>query len=236
MADGDGVINTAYTFEEGDSVTPARLNNITDTSTFTANAIEGTTLALSGGKLKVGAITSSEIGASAVLTAGINDGAVTTDKLADLGTTTAKINDEAVTTAKINDDAVTTAKIDAPTQAEMEAEADKVAAVNLLKYHPGIAKAWGVIENLDTTPTLRTGSYNVSGVAVNGDDSEYFDVTLSNAMDSTNYIVTAAFQHNSANLSYAVEVDPTSASQFTVGSNENFEDSAIHFVIYGNLA
>lgn len=236
MADGDGVINTAYTFSEGDSVTPDRLNNITDASTFTSNAITGTTLAIDSGKLKVGTITSAEMGANSVVSAAITDGAVTTAKIPDNSIITAKINAAQITTEKINDDAVTTAKVDEPTVSDMKNEADKVAVVDMLTHHPGIAKAWGVIENLDTTPSIRTGGYNVSSVSVNSGDSDYFDVTLTNAMDGTNYVVCATFQDDSSSTPQPAEAVPTSATVFTTGANWKVSGSAIQFVIYGHLA
>jgi microcystin-dependent protein len=76
-----GVISTTQTFTTGDNVTSTSLNAIATGSSFTPDAITGTTLAITTGKLKVGTITSAEIGTSAVVTNGINDGAVTASKI-----------------------------------------------------------------------------------------------------------------------------------------------------------
>jgi hypothetical protein len=109
-----GVVNTTYTFTSTDTITSAKMNNIIDDTTFTSDAIQGTTLqVVSPGKLAVsaGGITSNEMAANSVVTAAITDSSVTTAKIADSNVTTAKIADSNVTTAKIADSSVTTAKI-----------------------------------------------------------------------------------------------------------------------------
>jgi hypothetical protein len=109
-----GVVNTTYTFSGTDTITSSKLNNIIDDTTFTGDAIQGTTLqVVSPGKLAVnaGGITSNEMAANSVVTAAITDSSVTTAKIADSNVTTAKIADSNVTTAKIADSNVTTAKI-----------------------------------------------------------------------------------------------------------------------------
>jgi hypothetical protein len=89
------------------------MNNIIDQTLFTSDAIASgnTTLALVAGKLKVGTITSNEMGTNAVTANAIASNAVTTAKILDANVTTAKILDANVTTAKILDANVTTAKI-----------------------------------------------------------------------------------------------------------------------------
>jgi hypothetical protein len=64
-----GVVNTTYTFTSTDTITSAKMNNIIDETTFTGDAIQGTTLqVVSPGKLAVnaGGITSSELASGAV--------------------------------------------------------------------------------------------------------------------------------------------------------------------------
>jgi hypothetical protein len=109
-----GVVNTTYTFTSTDTITSAKMNNIIDETTFTGDAIQGTTLqVVSPGKLAVsaGGITSNEMAANSVVTAAITDSNVTTAKIADSNVTTAKIADLNVTTAKIADAAITATKI-----------------------------------------------------------------------------------------------------------------------------
>jgi microcystin-dependent protein len=66
-----GVVNTTYTFTSTDTITSAKMNNIIDETTFTGDAIQGTTLqVVSPGKLAVsaGGITSNELASESVTT------------------------------------------------------------------------------------------------------------------------------------------------------------------------
>jgi hypothetical protein len=79
-----GVVNTTYTFTSTDTITSAKMNNIIDDTTFTSDAIQGTTLqVVSPGKLAVnaGGITSNELASNSVVTAKIADANVTQAKL-----------------------------------------------------------------------------------------------------------------------------------------------------------
>jgi microcystin-dependent protein len=79
-----GVLDTTYTFQATDTITSSKLNNIIDQTTFTGDAIQGTTLqVVSPGKLAVntGGITSNELATDSVVTSKILNGAVTLDKL-----------------------------------------------------------------------------------------------------------------------------------------------------------
>jgi hypothetical protein len=70
------------------------MNNIIDDTTFTGDAIQGTTLqVVSPGKLAVsaGGITSNEMAANSVVTTAITDSNVTTAKIADANVTQAKL-------------------------------------------------------------------------------------------------------------------------------------------------
>jgi len=82
-----GVVNTTYTFTGTDTITSSKLNNIIDDTTFTGDAISGSSLQIvSPGKLAVaaGGITANEIADSAVVTAKIADGAVTQAKASNM--------------------------------------------------------------------------------------------------------------------------------------------------------
>ena len=82
-----GVVNTTYTFSGTDTITSAKLNNIIDDTTFTGDAIQGTTLqVVSPGKLAVsaGGITSNELASGAVTTNALADGAVTQAKASNM--------------------------------------------------------------------------------------------------------------------------------------------------------
>jgi hypothetical protein len=72
-----GVVNTTYTFTSTDTITSAKMNNIIDDTTFTGDAIQGTTLqVVSPGKLAVsaGGITSNELASGSVTPAKISTG------------------------------------------------------------------------------------------------------------------------------------------------------------------
>jgi microcystin-dependent protein len=82
-----GVVNTTYTFTSTDTITSAKMNNIIDETTFTSDAIQGTTLqVVSPGKLAVsaGGITSNELASGAVTTNALADGAVTQAKASNM--------------------------------------------------------------------------------------------------------------------------------------------------------
>jgi hypothetical protein len=88
-----GVVNTTYTFSGTDTITSSKLNNIIDDTTFTSDAIQGTTLqVVSPGKLAVsaGGITSNELASNSVVTVKIADSNITTAKIADANVTQVK--------------------------------------------------------------------------------------------------------------------------------------------------
>ena len=94
-----GVLDTTYTFQATDTITSSKLNNIIDQTTFTGDAIQGTTLqVVSPGKLAVsaGGITSNELASNSVVTAKIADSNVTTAKIADSNVTQAKLGTNVV--------------------------------------------------------------------------------------------------------------------------------------------
>jgi hypothetical protein len=107
------------------------MNNIIDQTLFTSDAIAAgnTTLALVAGKLKVGTITSNEMGTGAVTANALASNAVTTAKILDANVTPSKLADSdfgdftvasgvatldsnVVTTAKVADAVITAPKLD----------------------------------------------------------------------------------------------------------------------------
>jgi hypothetical protein len=111
-----GAVNTSYTFSPTDVITSSRMNNIIDETVMTTEAITGSTLAVSAGKLRVNTsgITANELATGSVTSTAILDANVTTAKIADNAVTTAKITDLNITTAKIADSNVTLAKLSLP--------------------------------------------------------------------------------------------------------------------------
>ena len=79
-----------------------------------------------------------------------------------------------------------TGVVEKATQAELEAEtADKYPDAALMKYHPGVAKAWVNFNGTDTV-SIRA-SHNVSSITDNGTGD--YTVNLGVTMSSANYCV-----------------------------------------------
>jgi len=126
-----GVVDTTKTFANNEVITSTLMNNIIDQSFFTDDAIDGSTLIVTGtGKLKVrtNGITSTEMGTNAVTANAISDGVIANAKIsataaislsklavealpAGITVATANIVDANVTTAKLADAAVTAPKL-----------------------------------------------------------------------------------------------------------------------------
>jgi hypothetical protein len=185
-----GVITTSQTFANNDNVTSTTLNAIATGSAFgtITDVCANTTITVSAGKLKVGTITSTEMGTDSVLTANIANLNITTAKLADTAVTTAKITDLNVTTGKIADLGVTTAKI-----ADSNVTTAKIADANITA-----AKLNGG----------QTGSAPIYGVRA----WVVFDMTR-NAAGGTDSANTARYIYANGNVSSVVK---NNTGDFTV--------------------
>jgi len=167
-----GVVNTTNTFSDNAVITSASLNNIIDQTFFTSDAIVAgnTTLALVGDRLKVGTITSNEMGPSAVGTTVITDGAVTTVKIADANVTTAKILDANVTTAKILDANVTPAKLSQPLTIATAQNSTSGTSIDFTSIPSWVKRITVMIQGLSTSgtsnPRLQIG--DAGGVETSG--------------------------------------------------------------------
>jgi microcystin-dependent protein len=78
-----GAVDTTYTFTATDVITSTKMNNIIDETVMTTDAIIGSTLAVSTGKLRVNTsgITANELATGSVTTTAILDASVTQPKL-----------------------------------------------------------------------------------------------------------------------------------------------------------
>jgi hypothetical protein len=74
-------ITTTQTFIDGEQLTSEKLNNILANSTVDADAITGSSLAVTGGRLKLNQVTSAEMQTDSVATAAIQNTSVTASKL-----------------------------------------------------------------------------------------------------------------------------------------------------------
>lgn len=163
-----GVVETTHTFATNEVITSTLMNNIIDQTLFTTDAISGTTLALTSGKLKVATsgITSNEMGVDAVTANSIANGVITNAKIsATAAISLSKLASEAlptgitVATANILDANVTTAKI-------LDAN---VTAPKLSGAQTGTAPIYGVRAwaNFDTTTNADlAGTFSRSGTTV----------------------------------------------------------------------
>lgn len=226
---------TTITFADGTQVTSARLNEIISGLSLGADSVDGSTITLSGGGvLSVGTIAAGNIGAGAVITAKLGDASVTAAKLGAGAVETAKLADSAVTTAKIADANVSWAKTltaDRAVQADMQSEtASHFVAPDVLKYHPGVAKAYGRVSATNGSAAL-SGAYNVTSATESGSDRV---ITLAVTMANTNYIVDLAYEDAST-----VGAVPAIHTKTTTGFSIAVTEAASRFVmfkVHGQLA
>jgi hypothetical protein len=198
-----GVVNTTYTFTSTDTITSAKMNNIIDDTTFTSDAIQGTTLqVVSPGKLAVsaGGITSNELASNAVVTAKIADSNVTTAKIADSNVTTAKIADSNVTTAKIFDANVTASKLSG-------AQTGTAPIFG--------ARAFGAFNGTATSPITPIKAGNITSITRTSTGN--YTIVMTTAMPDANYCVIANAYHNVGVVgAESVSVVITNSTTFTL--------------------
>ena len=126
-----GVVETTNTFTTNQVITSTVMNDIIDQTLFTSDALSGSTLALTSGKMKVATsgITSNEMGVGAVTLNAIADGVITNAKInasaaidlsklatgalpAAITIASANIVDGTIATADIASAAITAPKLD----------------------------------------------------------------------------------------------------------------------------
>ena len=202
---------------------------------MSADSVDASTVTVAAGVISVGTISAGNIGANAVTTVKINDLAVTTAKINDLAVTAGKLAADSVTTAKILDANVSWAKTltaDRAVQADMQSEtASHYVSPDVLKYHPGVAKAYGIV-SFENGVTTITGGYNVTSAVDTGGGRT---VTLAVTMANTNYTLDFSYEDNTGDP--GVRVTAKTATTFT------FEPLAgeqagrkIGFKVHGQLA
>jgi hypothetical protein len=231
-----GVVNTTYTFSGTDTITSSKLNNIIDDTTFTSDAIQGTTLqVVSPGKLAVSAsgITSNELASNAVVTAKIADsnvttakianGAVITEKISDLAVTTIKLENSTssatgVTTAKIADSNVTTAKL-----ANASVVAEKLSGAQTGTAPIFGVRAWGRFNGAGSTPITPVYGGNIASITRSA--TGVYNVTFTTAMTNSNYsvVVTGLSPIQVNNQAYAT---PRVTSILTTGFTMDFASAS----------
>lgn len=185
---------------------------ITDASTTTISAFMGTLLddsTASEARTTLGLGTMATQAASSVAITGGSIAGITDLPIAD-GGTGASTASAAFDALKQNATDTSTGVVEKATQAEMEAEtADKYPDAVLMKYHPGIAKAWIAFNGTGTPAIVR--SYNVSSITDNGVGD--YTINLTSAFSSENYCVVAT--HNAYTDSTA---HPRWSAAWTLGT------------------
>ena len=209
--------------------------------------------------LETGAVTATKIGANAVTESRILNSAVTNAKIADNAVNAAKIQNGTVgsvelatgcvTTAKIGANQVTSAQIadnsigyteisNASTTAvkaavETEAASSPITP-DVLRYSPFSPRAYGSISYDGNTPTIASGSFNVTSVTE--PSANVRAVTFATALDSTNYVVIATRVVGTNIESNAVMVSNKSVSGFNlfVGTPGDETGSLLDFVVFGS--
>jgi len=230
-----GVFSTTIAFASGNAVTPAKLNQIATGSSFTADAIFGTTLAVAGGQLKVGTITSSEMGAASVGTTALISECVTTAKISDGNVTAAKLASDSVTVSKIANGVITFAKFDsgaAATASNMKLEnGSKIVTPNIIKHSPVAAKAHGTL-NISASRSVESTYYNFGSITrVSATETR---VNLAANMASAAYCVQATYEDSSGGTG-AVSVYDRNVGYFRVTHPTEGAGKKVHLTVFGNL-
>lgn len=222
---------TTQAFADSDQVTSTKLNAIISGLSADDDLAGDSTLTVAGGALKVGVITAANLSADAVTTVKILDANVTAGKIATDAVTTVKILDSAVTAAKVAVDAVAWTKTltaDRAVQADMQSEtASHFVPPDVLKYHPGIAKAYGTVAFENGVTTI-TGGYKVTSATDTGSGRE---ITLAVTMANTNYVVTATGTGGSQ-----FDVTGKTTTKFTLSGPIEAASRSVSFVVHGQLA
>jgi hypothetical protein len=226
-----GVVETTNTFATNDIITSTAMNNIIDQTLFTSDAIAAgnTTLVLVAGKLKVGTITSNEMGTGAVTANAIASDAVTTTKILDANVTTAKIADSNVTTAKILDANVTTAKIlDANVTTAKIADAS-ITPAKLNGAQTGSDPIYGT-RAFARVASNGTATRNVGFATISRTGSGTYSLILTNT-PSSDPIITAT-THTGGVINHA-DVQINTSTSFTVrtGNPLNTSDSSFSVMV-----
>ena len=221
---------TTINFSDGDQVTSTTLDQIIGGFSLGADSVDASTITVAAGVLSVGVLGASNLGANSVTTNSILDANITAAKLATDAVETAKIKDANVTLAKLASDSVSWTKTltaDRAVQADMQSEtASHFVSPDVLKYHPGVSKAGGVVTMADGTIA---GAYNITGSATGTSTSR--TVTLAVTMANTNYRVQFS-QEDSGSTGNAPVVTAKTTTTFTVNSGA----TKFAFDIFGTIA
>lgn len=221
------------TWADGLQVTSARMNEITSGLRLGSDSVDGTTITLSSGVLSVGVLGSSNYGNASIPTAALQDALVTNVKLGLLSVATGNIQPLAITGSLIAETTLgwtKTLTADRAIQADMQSEtAAHFVSPDVLKYHPGVAKAYGTVAMENGVVTI-TGGYNVTSATDTGGESR--EVTLAITMANTNYVVVATGNGGGSPLT----VTGKTTTKFTIEGSASASGRNASFVVFGQRA
>jgi hypothetical protein len=122
----------------------------------------------------------------------------------------------------------------AASQAQMETATSAVTFVspNAMKWHPGVAKAWGYVTQVTGSYTL-AASYGISGVAYGGTGT--VTITMATGMSSTTYpVIGSTTGSNIFGVAASRTTTNFTITLFTAAGAANEADFAFH--VYGDFA
>lgn len=228
---------TTITWADTDQVTSAKLNQIVSGLSFETGDLTGTTLLVVGGKLKVGTITSSEMGANSVTSSAIANQAVETSNIAPGAVTAAKIASATITADKITSATLTFSLLSADalaTQSVMENETSGyIVTPNRVKHAPGAAKAHGEFAITGTGRTIKSNSVNIASLT--RVSATQTTVTLTTNMGSANYTVITSGVTDGTEVIDSCVYDKAAGS-FKIRHSTEGAGRSIAFVVYGPYA
>jgi len=225
---------TTITFADGDQVTSSKLNEIVGGLAPTSDLLADGTLAIVLGQIKLGTVLIGNMGANSVGTTQLVDGSVTNAKLGPTSVGTANIQPLSVSGPRIMSGAVDFSKINAnalPAKGQMQNETSQLLVTpDMVRYSPGVAKAYGGFNITGTGRTLRTGSYNITSLT--RVDSTHTTVVIDTDMSTTLYVAVAQFESDGTeNLSATIYDKQTGT--FRIMHPAEGPGRAISFVVYG---
>jgi len=180
-------VSKGRTFVSGETVTPAKLNELVDNATVTA-------------------IQTADISDSQITTAKIADANVTTAKIADANVTAAKISNNAVETANINNAAVTAAKLDGA-----QTGSAPIYGCRAWVLFDGTKDSTGAASTANTN-RLILSSGNVSSVLRNGTGD--YTVNFTTALADANF---CALDRATTQITFAGSVKTSSSYRLSTG-------------------
>lgn len=233
-------LTTTVTFSNGDQVTSAKLNQIISGASFGSGAVTGSTLTVTGGKLKVGTITASEMGSNSVTSTALASNSVTTAKISDGSVITAKLANLTVTDAKIANTTITLGKINSSAFATKSMLENPATSTNhlvtapMIGYTLGVAKGFGEFSISSSSRSISPNSFNV--LSVSRVDATKSEVSFVLPMSSSDYVVMTNYETVNGNTNDAVSVYDKLAGSFKVFHPTESAGRSVNFVVFGKFA